>query len=382
MSSSAQRVLREIREISLMRVLYFTAQDSPHDQRFLTALAGTAYQVACLRMHACDPVTPGGILEWAWPHGQPDWSYWQGWLEGKEQFKQVLADLQPDLVHAGPVQGPALVAALAEFHPLVTMSWGFDLLRIAERSPWMQHATTYTLERSDVLVADCQTVIDKAAGYGFPRNKVVRFPWGVDLAHFSPGNAQAEGKPLRRSLGWEDNFVIFCNRSWSPPYGVDILAEAFVRLHQKRPDVRLLLAGGGPQSDLIHTILAPVKEAVHFPGWVNSQHLPGYYGAGDLFVSPSHCDGSSVSLMEALACGRPVLVSDIPSNREWVTPGDVGTLFADGEVDSLVEQLALMASESNLVLYGQRARSLAEERANWDENFPKLLTAYEMAICM
>lgn len=363
-----------------MRILYFTAQDSPHDRRFLQALAGTTHQVTCLRMQACDPVTPAGIVEWSWPHGQPDWSCWQGWQDGTDQLKQVLAVLQPDLVHAGPVQGPAFVVALAEFHPLVTMSWGFDLLRIAERSPWMHYATTYTLARSDVLVADCQTVVDQAACYGFPRSKVVRFPWGVDLVHFSPDKAQAEGKTLRQSLGWEDKFVVFCNRAWSPPYGVDILADAFVGLHQKCPDVRLLLAGGGPQSELVHNILAPAKTAVHFPGWVDTQHLPGFYGAGDLFVSPSHCDGSSVSLMEALACGRPVLVSDIPSNREWVIPGDAGELFADGEVDSLVEQLAMMTSDPNLVDYGQRARMLAEERADWEKNFPKLLTAYNMAL--
>ena len=365
-----------------MRVLYFTAQDSPHDRRFLTALAGTTHQVTCLRMQACDPVTPAGIVEWHWPHGQPDWSCWPGWQDGRDQFKQILADLQPDLVHAGPVQGPAFLAALADDHPLVTMSWAFDVLRIAERSPWMRYATTYTLALTDVLVADCKTVIDKAVGYGFSRNKVVRFPWGVDLAHFSPEVAKAAGTALRQSLGWEDKFVIFCNRTWSASYGVDILAEAFVRAYQKRPNLRLILAGGGPQSDLIHSILAPVNAGVHFPGWVDVQNLPGFYGAGDLFVSPSHCDGSSVSLMEALACGRPVLVSDIPSNREWVTPGDAGALFTDGKVDSLVEQLVLMASDSNLVDYGQRARSLAEERANWEKNFPKLLTAYEMALSL
>ncbi len=363
-----------------MRVLYFTAQDSPHDRRFLNALAGTPHQVTCLRMHAClQPETPAGIEEWTWPQGQPDWTCWQGWQDGIDQFRQILADLQPDLVHAGPVQGPAFVAALAEWHPLVTMSWGFDLLRIAERSPWMCYATTYALARSAVLVADCQTVVDQAASYGFPREKVVRFPWGVDLAHFSPNIAEAAGTALRQSLGWADNFVIFCNRAWSSPYGVDILAEAFVRTYQKRPNLRLLLAGGGPQSDLIHSILAPVKGAVHFPGWVDMKSLPGFYGAGDLFVSPSHCDGSSVSLMEALACGRPVLVSDIPSNREWVTPGEVGDLFSDGEVASLVNQLSELVSDPKLVKYGQNGRALAEKRANWDTNFQKLLVAYQMA---
>ena len=55
------------------------------------------------------------------------------------------------------------------------------------------------------------------------------------------------------------------------------------------------------------------------------------YRAADLYLSASHSDGSSVSLMEALGCGLPVLVSDIPGNREWVTDGEQGWLFPDGD---------------------------------------------------
>lgn len=363
-----------------MRVLYFTAGDSPHDRRFLHALAGTDHQVFSLRMAPCDPHTPTGITELSWLAGQPDWSCWAGWVAGQAQLVDILADLQPDLVHAGPLQGPAFVTALAGFHPLVSMSWGFDLLRTAKRSPWTAYATICALERSDVLVADCQTVADEAASYGFSRERMMLFPWGVDLAHFSPEKAGDPGRALKTSLGWDEQFVLFCNRTWSVQYGVDLLAQAFVDAFQQRTDIRLLLAGDGPQSDLIHSILAPVGDAVQYPGWVDREDLPGFYGVGDVFVSPSHCDGSSVSLLEALACGRPVLVSDIPSNREWVQPGDVGDWFKDGQVAALESKLLAMASDPNLANYGKRARSLAEERADWGRNFERLLAAYHMAL--
>jgi L-malate glycosyltransferase len=363
-----------------MRVLYFTADDSPHDRRFLTALAETEHQVFSLRMSPCNPHIPDGITELAWPTGGPDWSCWAGWEAGQAQFAHILADLQPDLVHAGPLQGPALVSALSGCHPLVSMSWGFDLLRTAKRSPWMHHATVCALKHSDVLVADCQTVADETARYGFPREMMVLFPWGVDLNHFSPKIAAASGQTLKEALGWMDQFVVCCNRAWYPQYGVDLLAQAFADAWQHRPDLRLILAGDGSHAEQIHRILAPVSNAVHFPGWVNYEDLPGFYGAGDLFVSPSHCDGSSVSLMEALACGRPVLVSNIPSNREWVKPGAVGDLFVDGEADSLVNKLLALASDPLLDEYGQRSRALAEQRADWHVNFQKLLTAYQMAL--
>ena len=363
-----------------MRVLYFTEKDSPHDRRFLNTLSKTEHQVFALRQQDCQALTPQEITELDWPDGRPDWSNWCGWEEGKRQFKALIKEIKPDLVHAGPIQGPALLAALSGFHPIVTMSWGSDLLRTAQRSPWMRWATQFTLDRTDIFVGDCQAVADEAARYGFPRKKMVLFPWGVDLAYFSPEQGRQAGQELRKSLGWEDKFVVLCNRSWAPVYGVDVLAEGFKQAVLENPNLRLLLAGDGPDAKKIRAILAPVEKQVHFPGRVGLDALPGLYAAADLFISPSHCDGSSVSLMEALACGKPVLVSDIPSNREWVIPGEEGDLFWDGDADSLARGLLSLAVDQNLKTYGLRARLLAEEKADWDRNFQKLIQAYHRAL--
>jgi len=359
-----------------MRILYFTEKDSSHDRRFLRALAGTSHQVFALRWIACSPETPEGIQEAAWLEAPPDWSNWAGWEKGCDQLSSILNAIKPDVVHAGPVQGPAFLTALTGFHSLLTMSWGSDILKRAKRSPWMRWSTRYTLERTEIFLADCQTVADEAAKYGFTPERIVRFPWGVDLEHFSPENGEAAGRALRGVLGWEEKVIIFCNRMWSPLYGVDVLARAFVLAVKEYPELRLLLAGTGPQSDVIHQILTPVRDKVYFPGQVSRGDLPGYYSAADFFVSPSHCDGSSVSLMEALACGRPVLVSDIPGNREWVKPGEVGDLFKDGNIVSLKEKLLESVVNPNLSSFGIRARALAEQRADWQENFKKLLGAY------
>lgn len=326
------------------------------------------------------PQTPDGITELGWPEQTPDWTDWHGWENGKVQLNQVLKKVQPDLLHAGPVQGPALLAAMADFHPLVTMSWGSDLLLQAKRSPWMRFATRFTLDHTDIFLGDCQTVVNEAASYGFPRDRMARFAWGVDLDHFSPQKGEPNGAVFRASLGWDEQFVVLCNRTWAPVYGVDVLAKAFVMAVDKHPGLRLILAGDGPQSNLIRHILDPVKEKVCFPGRFSREELPGVYCAADLYISPSHSDGSSVSLLEAFACGRPVLVSDIPSNREWVTPGEVGGIFRDGDEENLSRQLLILAADQQLAQYGRRARVLAEARANWNKNFQKLLLAYQKAL--
>jgi glycosyltransferase involved in cell wall biosynthesis len=123
-----------------------------------------------------------------------------------------------------------------------------------------------------------------------------------------------------------------------------------------------------------------VLERVHFVGRISQNELPRYYRAADLYISASHSDGSSVSLMEALACGVPSLVSDIPGNREWVTPGKEGWWFADGDVDALAQGIMdAVDRKKDLKAMSASARELAEKRANWRQNVKQLQRAYQLA---
>jgi glycosyltransferase involved in cell wall biosynthesis len=295
-------------------------------------------------------------------------------------LKRVIDMEQPDLIHAGPIQTAAWLAARTGFHPLVGMSWGSDLLRDADRNDRWRRITALTLARTDILVGDCQAVRLKAAAFGFPPERTVIFPWGVDLEHFVP---LGTGWKLRDRLGWDEKFILLSVRSWEPLYGVDLVARAFAQACRSDGDrLRLILLGAGSQDGAIRDILADggVIDKVHFGGQVGYDNLPQYYQACDLYLSASHSDGSSVSLLEAMACGRPTLVSDIPGNREWVQPGRNGWLFPDNDVDALMRGM-LYAADHPMDLIGMdRANTrVAKTRADWKKNFNELLLAYEKA---
>jgi glycosyltransferase involved in cell wall biosynthesis len=230
-----------------------------------------------------------------------------------------------------------------------------------------------------VLVGDCQAVKDKAVSLGFPANRVRLFPWGVDLQRFLP----AENPGFRQQRGWQDCFVLLSLRSWEAIYGVDVIVRAFGAAAQQIPQLRLILLGNGSQAAHIRKLIMEngLDERIFLPGQVKNNDLPGYYQACDLYLSASHSDGSSVSLMEALACGRPVLVSDIPGNKEWITNCREGWLFPDGDVAALTAGI-LQASHQRqeLAEMGKAARRLAEARADWNKNFQVLLDAYELAV--
>jgi len=376
-----------------VRVLYFSRDYTPHDHRFLFALAGTDYDIYFLRLERGkrqleDRVLPEKVKLIRWQGGNSPFR-WRDVPAMAINLRRVLGQLKPDLIHAGPVQSAAFLAALVDRGPLVCMSWGSDLLKDADRSFVYRWITRFTLSRSTVLVGDCQAVQRKAAALGFPVERVFLFPWGVDLDHFSPlasAHPPRETTPtsdLRTRLGWQNSFVILSLRSWEPIYGVDLVVRAFATCAAELPELRLLLLGGGSQASLLQSIIHQYQlhDKVYLGGQVNQVDLPRYYRAADLYVSASYSDGSSVSLMEALACAKPVLVSDIPGNREWITPGTQGWMFPAGDVQALANGIRrAVRKRETLSAMSLASRRLAEERADWNKNFKVLVHAYQTAM--
>jgi glycosyltransferase involved in cell wall biosynthesis len=372
-----------------MKIIYFSIDYCPHDHRFLSALAETEHEVFYVRLQRGarqteDRPVPDKIQIVPWAGGQKLFE-WRDLPRLTFDFRRLTKAINPDLIHAGPIQTCALIAVLSGFRPILTMSWGFDLMKDVYRGRGWEWATRYTLKRSTYFTSDAQVTRDKAVEYGMNSERTVVFPWGVDLEHFKPTmDNQPQTMPEPSSTVHRPSskgFTLFCNRSWEPNYGVDVLARAFAKVAQQRPEVSLLLLGGGSQGPVIRQILSSggVLDRVTFAGQISQKDLPRYYQMADLYISASHVDGSSVSLMEALACGLPCLVSDIPANQEWVRDDENGWLFPDSDHHALAEKiLKAIELREDLPQIGKNARATAEAKANWPENVQKLLKAYQI----
>lgn len=356
-----------------MRIIYFSLGYSTHDHRFLKAISDGGHEVFFVQLEGNArqvedrPVSPNVQLV-PWKGGREPFK-WANLPTLVLDFRRLVRKIKPDLIHAGPIQTCAFIAVLSGFLPILTMSWGFDLMDDVHKSKWMERVTGYTLRRSSFFTSDAKVTRDKAVAYGMNPGKTIVFPWGVDLDHFAPNS----------ELVTRNTFTLFCNRSWEPRYGVDVLARAFVKVAQERDDVNLLLLGGGSQGHLLRQIFegGGVLDRVAFAGQISQTVLPEWYHRADLYISPSHVDGSSVSLMEALACGLPCLVSDIPANKEWVTEGENGWLFRDGDANHLAEKiLAAIAQRESLPRVGRSGRQVAELRADWKKNAEALMKVY------
>jgi glycosyltransferase involved in cell wall biosynthesis len=370
-----------------MRILYFSRDYTTHDHRFLTALAQTDHKVFYLRLEAGghileDRPLPPEIEQVEWAGGHQPAKLKDG-IHLFDDLHRVIRQVKPDLIHAGPIQRSAFLVALAGFHPLVSVSWGYDLLHDAQINPFWYWATRYTLHYSDAFVGDCDTIRKLAISFGMADERIVTFPWGIDLTHFNVGTLERSPASDGISSTNIQTFNLLSTRNWEPIYGIDVIARAFVIAAQKRPQLRLTLLGTGSQLAPIRQILliGAVYNQVLFPGQVSYSDLPKYYRNADLYISASHSDGTSISLLEAFGCGTPAIVPDIPGNREWITPGENGWLFADGNAEALASAiLNAMDQPQNLPEMGRKARLLAESRADWQKNFPHLEKAYAIAL--
>jgi len=349
----------------------------------LTALGSTNHDVHWLRLRKADIVQeerpiPENIqvVNWRKSGRKPTWLEYS---RLSRDFRNAVLAINPDIIHAGPIQRVALLPALSGCHPLLSMSWGFDMLEDADRNNLWKWITYFVLKHSDWLAADCETVKRKAKRFNFPEEKVTVFPWGVDLTQFSP---EKQGF-MRRQVGFEEDFLIVHTRSWEPRYGVDIALKGF-RIAQKQvPNLRMFMLGGGSHENQVKLFVEENKltDRIQFCGYKKNQSLVDYYQAADAYLSASHIDGSSVALMEAMACGCPPIVSDIPSNLEWVEHEKEGWVFKDNDAYGLAEQILDAASNrEEIQKRGKNARNKAEEKANWTLNFQRLLETYDTVV--
>lgn len=353
-----------------LRIAYVSESYGPHDHRFLTAAKTVARDVWHLRM---DP-TVSSTEERPTPVGDAQTRLLPSGELGDrvDALRAALAEIGPDVVHAGPLQRITFPVVLATDVPVVAASWGSDLLRAAAEDPVWRDVAAFSLSRAKGFLSDCAAVFNVARELGY-RGPHARVPWGIDVSQFRP-----EGGAKR--FGPENAFVILSTRNWDEVYDVETLARAFAAL-EPQTGAHLVLCGSGSEENRLRSILEDATTAgrVTWLSRVGQGELPEVYRGADLYVSASKSDGTSVSLLEAMGCGRPVLVSDIPGNREWVEAAE--HRFAVGDVEGLGAELCRLAGSPRAALEasGRIGRARVLRDADWSTAPHKLARLYAEA---
>jgi glycosyltransferase involved in cell wall biosynthesis len=149
--------------------------------------------------------------------------------------------------------------------------------------------------------------------------------------------------------------------------GFEELLHAFQLYENKYPGATLTIAGEGPHRKTLEQLVAllSLQRAVKLPG--NIKDIAAEMRGHDVFVFPSHYEGFSGTLVEAMLSGIPVLASDISMNKEAVTHGKTGRLFQVKDVQSMLESMVWITHHPETALeYARKAREVAAARFDID----------------
>ncbi len=335
--------------------------------------AKRAWLLACgVEHHLVVPLKAGGDIP---PGVVPvpsvplPWSSGYRVPTGTAPMLQALRTLEPTLIEAGDPYHPAWavldaaaelrVPAVAFCHSDVPRMLGLRFGAGAERLAARYYARMY--RHFDLVLAPSRTMTARLRGWGILRAR--HQPLGVDLNVFHP-RAGDPGLRERLGLAADRRLVVFAGRL-AREKNLDVLAAALRRLG---PGYFGILIGAG-------TAPAPLPDNMRRLGYVADRTaLASLLASCDLFVHPGDQETFGLAVVEALACGLPVIGADAAGVAEVVT-AEVGMLTPPRDADALAQAIvALYERDLPAMRVAARRHAL---RYGWERVFPQLLAQYE-----
>ncbi|MEU2085945.1 glycosyltransferase [Streptomyces albus] len=325
--------------------------------RVVTDLARAQVGAGLRVVVACPPggalahlVADSGAQVVSWPAGREP-----GVRVPAEAYgvRRLVRALRPDLVHAHSAKaGLAARLALRGRVPTVHQphAWSFEAARGRTAHlarAWERYAARWT-DRV-LCVSEAERGTGEAAGIA-ARWAVVRN--GIDLDRFAPPAGLAPGEPdasararLTASYGVPATAaLVVCVGRLCEQKGQDILLAAWPRIVARVPHARLVLVGDGPDLARLRRVAPP---HVVFAG--AAADVREWYAAADVVVLPSRWEGMALTPLEAMACGRPVVVTDVDGSRELLPPGQETTcLVPCRDTVALADAVTRLARDQRL----------------------------------
>ncbi len=348
-------------------VLLVADAGSIHTVRWANALAERGWAVHLLSIRAAREELSGVTLH-PLPFGAP-----AGYFLNVRAVRRAFQEVRPDLVHAHYASGYGTLAALADLHPLVISVWGSDVYEFPATSPLHAWLIRRNLGRSDLVLSTSRAMARHVTRYTMREPRVT--PFGIDLEVFRP-------RKVATPFGPED-IVVGSVKSLAPKYGSEYLVRAFALAKRRLPTapLKLLLVGGGPQQAQLRRVASALRldRDVTFTGPVAHGQVPDYQNMLSISVSVSTADSESfgVAVLEASACGKPVVVSSVGGLPEVVEDGVTGIVVPPRDPERTADAIERLASDPELrARMGAAGRERVRRLYDWNRCVDAMLDCY------
>jgi PEP-CTERM/exosortase A-associated glycosyltransferase len=245
---------------------------------------------------------------------------------------------------------------------------------------------TFAVRRADAVTVICGGLRDELLSRGVAAAKLTIIPNAVDLAAFA--EAGPPDAALAARLGLAGKVVLGFLGSFYRYEGLHLLLAALPRLLESRPDLRLLLVGGGPEEAALRAQATELGVAakVVFAGRIPHGEVPAHYRLLDMLVLPRMSMRltqlvTPLKPLEAMAQGILVAASDVGGHRELIRDGETGYLFAADDPARLAERvLTALANPADWPRIKAEARRYVEAERTWKASAARYRDVYQRAL--
>jgi glycosyltransferase involved in cell wall biosynthesis len=281
-------------------------------------------------------------------------------------LRKLIRREKPDLlhIHGRPGDGAALWAGMREKRQMVYTRRADTPLSLFERY--------LKLPRFVKIITPSQGIRRRLTDVGMPAERIVHIPCAVDGNRFKPQPKERELFRAQFGLGGEGP-ILGMVAQWAPNKGHGVLFGALPAILAKYPGIRVLVMGRGPGKNALQKELARrgLEKYVRLEGF--RADLENVLPQFDLLVHPSFEDGMAVSLLEAAACGVPVVASRVGGIPDVVQDRFNGYLIKPGDSINLARHIvSLLEDHDHLVQFGHTGREIMLDKFTVD----KMLAAH------
>jgi len=286
------------------------------------------------------------------------------------RLRKIIDQFAPDIISALFLPDYGWLAGMSGRHPLAVSAWGSDVLIAPHKSRWHRRRIEYVLRKADALFADADLLGQCMRELGASESRIHIIPLGVEQAWLESGDSRpsSPGSPIR----------VITNRRMEPLYRVDTFIRAASQLVTGIPgQYEFIVAGDGSQRTELERLAHELglETSLRFTGAVSDEQMRHLLGQADVFVSCSSSDGTSVSMLEAMASGCVPIVTDLTVNHEWIEPGENGLLFPVGDSDALAKAISYAAGDASWRNQVRtQNREIVTKRALWMDNMAAVET--------
>lgn len=363
-----------------LRVLLLADTTSAHTLKWASSLAEAGLDVVLVGLYAGMEPGIAALTEAGRIRCEPGEAGYDGSFLGRAFLRRVrrvralVRTWQPDVVHAHYASSYGLLGALGSAgKPLMISAWGSDVYAFPRRGPLFRAVLRFSLSRAVQVFSTSEAMA--VVVRGLTRRPVAVIPFGVDTAGLARPGRQVRREPD----GSARPFTFGTVKGLAEIYGSDVLVEAFAAVAARTEEpVRLRLVGDGPARAALETRVAALglQERVAFAGAVPHAAVAAELDRMDAFCALSREESFGVAIVEALAAGLPVVVSDAPGPQEIVGGTGAGFVVRREAVEEAAEAMGRLLAEEVWAGCAEAAAPAARRRYHWPDQVAAQIQAY------